>query len=137
MMKFASIVVVWAVTLAVGSQASACGGGGGCAAGGGGGAAVAKAGGSSATMAQGQRRGYRHYSYRAAPAAKPAPSTALKAAPAPSTARKAAPANANRQSVRRYSYAPSGSNRSAPSRRGGGGTYGPDNWRADRKVLGY
>jgi hypothetical protein len=70
------------------------------------------------------RRFRRSYSYRPVPAATTA------ASPSTST-------QANRQAVRRYSYAPSGSSyRSAQSTRSGG-SYGPQNWRADRKVMGY
>ncbi|HUY34697.1 MAG TPA: hypothetical protein VMV69_18270 [Pirellulales bacterium] len=77
-----------------------------------------------------------YYSYRPAPAAK----VLSPAAPAAST-------QANRQAVRRYSYVPNapsyGAARTyraaptylaAPAMRG---TYGPQFWRADRKVLGY
>lgn len=52
-----------------------------------------------------------------------------------------APAASGSQSYRRYSAAPTaaapqGPTRSATSRRGRSG-YGPNDWRADRKVLGY
>jgi len=84
-------------------------------------------------MARG-RRFRRYYSYRPAPAATTATTPA---------AGSATPTQANRQSTRRYSYAPSGNSyRSTPSygfdsRPQMRGTYGPQMWRADRKVLGY
>lgn len=51
------------------------------------------------------------------------------------------PAATGRQTYRRYSAAPAGAatqtpSRSAPARMGRSG-YGPNYWRADRKILGY
>lgn len=61
--------------------------------------------------------------------------------PSDSAAIRQPAAQANRQSYRRYSAAPSGatmrsSTRSVPSRMGRS-PYGPSYWRADRKILGY
>jgi len=87
------------------------------------------------------RRFRRYYSYRPAPAATAA--TTPVAGSATATPANRPSTQANRQSTRRYSYAPSGNTyRSAPSygsanRPRMSGTYGPQMWRADRKVLGY
>lgn len=61
--------------------------------------------------------------------------------PSDSAAIRQPAAQANRQSYRRYSVAPSGaatqgSTRAAPARMGRS-AYGPNYWRADRKILGY
>jgi len=97
------------------------------------------------------RRYRRYYSYRPAPAAKTTTTPAAGSATStqanqPSTQANQPSTQANRQSVRRYSYAPSGNSnrsyRSSPSygstsRPRMSGPYGPQMWRADRKVLGY